>query len=1495
MLNATSLLNRFGHWLASNLVQMSLELTILAMVVLAAIYLLRIKSPRLRHLFWCLVLAKPVTTLLIASPLSFYQFVMPEAVIAPPAAPVAIMETAPTGRLQGRHSMSGRRRYGAAPTVPQIPVPAWQHLDRYGVGSLAWIVIASAFGARLLMGYAYVAFLRQTAKPQREGPLAELVRTGAAALRMQRTVTVATTNVAHGPVLAGVLRPVILLPESVAGALATPQLQLIVTHELAHARRWDNLVLLLQRLAEMFLFFHPVVWICGWVMRREAEAACDDAVVAAYGDSAAYADSLTRVAEMKCGITRRLLVNTFAAAESNFSRRVRRILRGRPGRRTLWVTAASAVALVAVAAVGLPTAKNKEAKPDEAVPNGSREGMTMDATTKREGGKVWIEGVPAIETRGGWDRQLRGMQAVLGQQGVEATLDELMVLSGDAFGLCHAPQWLSGWSHLLIPTDTLTNVAQAYGYDGRWLMAARFYDLKQSGVEQSRAKTNAVLDTLWQEIDAGRPVMAGGCLGVCGNWFVVSGYDRSAAQMMYNGAWNGIGGVNVDTCGDPEVGKLGFWDGQVRGAVEPGFIGGWQGSPAFVLGAKSQAPPAEQRILNALKRGVELFHAAPYTHWDGPVYALGERAYQEWARELRALDYPADAAPERGNPPNTYSLINLSLQVEWIVRGRAAAAQFCEREANTLTHGGTHLRAAAASLGQEVALAKATFAPFIAYSPDLTPEQVAWLSDEAQREAGADAIENMLAHERAAIAEIELALEAEGIEIGAVDEMDRTDERRSGMTANVKREGGKVWIEGVPPGHGDSNSYARGLEIVLSHVGAQADYDTIMGDTGMAFITQAEDGGPLIDGAVDVGWWPLGSWGVRMRLDFLGRVVGREILQGPPSDIESFRADPAQYYRERLAPLVRASIDAGKPVMGERAPCQIVSGYDSGEPPIFGACALDPEGNVGRLEEYPWDLILLGDATAKMAREQADLEALQHAVALWRDTPQATVPAFWFQWDTIRGRTTGRKSFALWEKALRDTEYLGEARWHANMCLHLGINRRSAVAYLRTVAARHPDVAARLNAAADHYERELAELVKADCSPEAMESEDGRERLARLTGKLAEIEAQAIAEIEKALEAEGSESSMAFQAMNHGQDARATSIAKMTANIKHEGGKVWIDSVEGFSSSEWASSPHGCQARILQTLGEALSYDDLVCYSAFAFRVEWHEEMCPSAGHPYCGFACMDGSIRALPWKTQVFESMPWSKPKDDRVAFEAGACAAIKASIDRGIPVHYGGEEDGLIIGYADEGRRWWCVHPYHKNGGEAFWHDEAEGFAGGKWPWGISVWTEPIPDDERATDRDLTIVALKQAVEMWNAEKREAYFVGEAAYAHWLGWLRDVESGRIDDPKVGMQGNGWCFDVLIHSRRIAGRWLKQNADGFDDETAKHLRSAAERYAQIAELCVKDLNTSWDLALAPDRVGEWTSELRREQIARLEAAREHDRAAIAEIEAALEAEVKEL
>ena len=235
---------------------------------------------------------------------------------------------------------------------------------------------------------------------------------------------------------------------------------------------------------------------------------------------------------------------------------------------------------------------------------------------------------------------------------------------------------------------------------------------------------------------------------------------------------------------------------------------------------------------------------------------------------------------------------------------------------------------------------------------------------------------------------------------------------------------------------------------------------------------------------------------------------------------------------------------------------------------------------------------------------------------------------------------------------------------------------------------------------------------------------------------------------------------------------------------------------------------------------------------------------------------------------------------------FEAEVRAAVKASIDRGVPVHYGSEEDGLIIGYGNNGQRWWCVHPYHEGGKKAFWHDEGKGFAGGKWPWGIMVWTGPKRDEECVSKRNLTLAALRQAVEMWNTEKQQAYFCGEAAYAHWLRWLGDVEAGKVADPASGLPGNSWCYAVLIHSRRIAGRWLNQAAGDFTGESASQLRIAAEHYAQIAEVCMKDLKSPWDLTPGIDH---WTSQLRQQQIARLEAAREHDRAAVDGLTTALE------
>jgi beta-lactamase regulating signal transducer with metallopeptidase domain len=68
-------------------------------------------------------------------------------------------------------------------------------------------------------------------------------------------------------------------------------------HELAHLRRWDNLINLIQRIVESLLFFHPAVWwVSAWA-RLEREYCCDLIVVQRTGRPRAYVATLAALAE----------------------------------------------------------------------------------------------------------------------------------------------------------------------------------------------------------------------------------------------------------------------------------------------------------------------------------------------------------------------------------------------------------------------------------------------------------------------------------------------------------------------------------------------------------------------------------------------------------------------------------------------------------------------------------------------------------------------------------------------------------------------------------------------------------------------------------------------------------------------------------------------------------------------------------------------------------------------------------------------------------------------------------------------------------------------------------------------------------------------------------------------------------------------------------------------------------------------------------------------
>ena len=144
-------------------------------------------------------------------------------------------------------------------------------------------------------------------------------------LRVSRPVRLCESALVEVPTVIGWLRPVILLPASALTGLSTEQLEALLAHELAHIRRYDYLVNLLQTTIETLFFYHPAVWWVSAQVRQEREHCCDDLAVAACGDVLTYARALTALEQLR-GSEPQLAV---AASGGSLLVRIQRLLRGR--------------------------------------------------------------------------------------------------------------------------------------------------------------------------------------------------------------------------------------------------------------------------------------------------------------------------------------------------------------------------------------------------------------------------------------------------------------------------------------------------------------------------------------------------------------------------------------------------------------------------------------------------------------------------------------------------------------------------------------------------------------------------------------------------------------------------------------------------------------------------------------------------------------------------------------------------------------------------------------------------------------------------------------------------------------------------------------------------------------------------------------------------------------------------------------------------------------
>lgn len=114
---------------------------------------------------------------------------------------------------------------------------------------------------------------------------------------VKETIQLLESGLVKVPVAIGMLKPVILVPIGLISHLPPEQVETILLHELAHIRRKDYLVNILQRFAEAVFFFNPaLLWISS-LIRQEREACCDDIVIANTSHKGNYLEALVAFQE----------------------------------------------------------------------------------------------------------------------------------------------------------------------------------------------------------------------------------------------------------------------------------------------------------------------------------------------------------------------------------------------------------------------------------------------------------------------------------------------------------------------------------------------------------------------------------------------------------------------------------------------------------------------------------------------------------------------------------------------------------------------------------------------------------------------------------------------------------------------------------------------------------------------------------------------------------------------------------------------------------------------------------------------------------------------------------------------------------------------------------------------------------------------------------------------------------------------------------------------
>ena len=352
------------HRLAFDAAPVLLDAAVKGAVLLAAAAVLttamRKASAAARQCVWLLalvsVLALPVASALLPG----WQVLPGWAKLDVPAdaggegADEVTWEPQPPTHARPVEVVAAEREAGPAPVEPvvarAVETPQRRPTGLVPVALAVWLAGTLACLLPLLLGRLQLWWAGRRWRRIDGGPWGTLARRAAETVGLRRTVALLQSDGEPMPMVWGTVRPRLLLPAS-ADQWSADRRWVVLLHELVHVRRHDCLAQLLARLACAVYWFNPLCWVAFKRMQREAEAACDDLVLAAGHRPSDYAQHLLEMASGLDGAALAACGPIAMARPGKLQGRLRAILDDRRDRRALTRVGALVALALAVAAV----------------------------------------------------------------------------------------------------------------------------------------------------------------------------------------------------------------------------------------------------------------------------------------------------------------------------------------------------------------------------------------------------------------------------------------------------------------------------------------------------------------------------------------------------------------------------------------------------------------------------------------------------------------------------------------------------------------------------------------------------------------------------------------------------------------------------------------------------------------------------------------------------------------------------------------------------------------------------------------------------------------------------------------------------------------------------------------------------------------------------------------------------------------------------------------